>query len=189
MYVGFSLRQFIATGLVLLFSTGAQAAGKHSGDRGDGNGGGHAHAVNFGEPGKASEVTRIIEIVMTDNRFSREHISVDNGETIRFVVKNKGEFVHEFNVGTAAMHAKHHKEMAMMFERGSLEIDKIHHEKMKMDQGGGHAMAHTDPNSVLLEPGTSAEIVWKFDTDAKLEFACNLPGHYQSGLKGEFSIT
>ncbi len=57
-----------------------------------------------------------------------------------------------------------------------------------MDRGGGHTMAHTDPNSVLLEPGTSAEIVWKFDTDARLEFACNVPGHYQLGMKGKFFI-
>ena len=64
----FSPMQFIAVGLVLLFSAGAQAAGNHSGDRGDVYGGGHAHAVYIGEPGKASEVTRIIEIVMTDTR-------------------------------------------------------------------------------------------------------------------------
>ncbi len=187
MCVRFSPRQFIAVGLVLLFSAGAQAAGNHSG--GHGHGGGHAHAVNIGEPGKGSEATRIIEIVMTDNRIAPERISVEKGQSIRFVVKNKGEFVHEFNVGTAAMHAKHQIEMAKMFEHGILEIDKIHHDKMKMDMGGGHTMAHNDPNSVLLEPGKSAEIVWKFDTDAKLEFACNLPGHYQSGMKGEFSIT
>ncbi len=189
MFVRLSPWQFIAAGLVLLFSAGAQAAGKHSGGYGRGHGGGHAHAVNIGEPGKASEATRIIEIVMTDNRFARGRISVDKGQTIRFVVKNKGEFVHEFNVGTAAMHAKHQKEMAMMFERDIIGADTIHHDKMKMDMGGGHTMAHNDPNSVLLEPGKSAEIVWKFDTDAKLEFACNLPGHYQSGMKGEFSIT
>ncbi len=77
----------------------------------------------------------------------------------------------------------------MMFERDIIGADTIHHDKMKMDMGGGHTMAHNDPNSVLLEPGKSAEIVWKFDTDAKLEFACNLPGHYQSGMKGEFAIT
>ncbi len=187
MYVSFSPRQLITASLVLLFSAGAQATGKHSGDYGHGGGksdGHHASAVNIGKPGKASAVTRTIKIVMTDNKYAPARISVHKGQTVRFVVGNKGEFVHEFNIGTAAMHAGHQNEMMAMFERGILEVDKIHHGKMKM--GGG--MAHDDPNSVLLEPGKSAEIIWKFDTDAKLEFACNLPGHYQSGMKGELSV-
>ncbi len=74
-----------------------------------------------------------------------------------------------------------------MFELGMLDVDKINHDKMnmKMGMGSGHGMAHDDPNSVLLEPGEAGEIVWKFDRRAKLEFACNLPGRYQSGMKGE----
>ncbi len=74
-----------------------------------------------------------------------------------------------------------------MFELGMLDVDKINHDKMKMKMGmgSGHGMAHDDPNSVLLEPGEAGEIVWKFDRRAKLEFACNLPGRYQSGMKGE----
>ncbi len=180
MYVSFSLRRFIATGVVLLFSAGAQAAGNDSG--------GHGHAANIGEQGKAFEVTRVIEIVMTDNRFEPEQISVENGETNRFVLKNKGEFVHEFNIGTAAMHAKHQKEMAVMFDHGVLEADKINYDKMQMDMGGGKTMDHDDPNSVLLEPKGSAEIVWKFGSSARLEFACNIPGHYDAGMMGEIRI-
>ena len=110
------------------------------------------------------------------------------GETIRFVLKNKGEFVHEFNIGTAKMHQAHQKEMKMMMEHGVLEPDKINHAKMKMDMGGGKTMEHNDPNSALLEPKKSAEIIWKFDTDATLEFACNVPGHYESGMAGMMSI-
>jgi uncharacterized cupredoxin-like copper-binding protein len=37
-------------------------------------------------------------------------------------------------------------------------------------------------NSVLVEPNTSAEIIWKFNTEAKLEAACNVPGHYEAGM-------
>jgi uncharacterized cupredoxin-like copper-binding protein len=90
--------------------------------------------------------------------------------------------------GTAAMHARHQKEMAMMFEHGAVGVDKIHHEKMNMDMGGGRTMKHDDPNSVLLEPGKSAEVIWKFSTNAKLEFACNVPGHYEAGMVGRFRI-
>ena len=125
---------------------------------------------------------------MTDNRYLPEKITVKKGETIRFVMKNKGEFVHEFNIGTAKMHKAHQKEMMMMVEHGALEPDKINHAMMKMDMGGGKSMEHNDPNSALLEPKKSGEIIWKFDTDAKLEFACNVPGHYESGMVGKISI-
>ena len=33
-----------------------------------------------------------------------------------------------------------------------------------------------------LEPNQRGEIIWKFNTDAELEAACNVPGHYQSGM-------
>jgi len=82
------------------------------------------------------------------------------GETVRFIVKNKGELVHEFNIGTAAMHANHQEEMTMMVEHGALEVDRINQEAMKMDMGDG-PMTHDDPNSVLLEPGKQGEIIWK----------------------------
>ena len=177
--------------LTLSVSTGALAAGKHSGGHGHGEaskGHGHGGSVNIGKPGNASEVTRTLTITMTDNRYSPENIEVKKGETVRFVMKNKGEFVHEFNIGTAKMHKAHRKEMMMMVEHGVLEPDRINHERMKMDMGGGKTMEHNDPNSALLEPKKSAEIIWMFDTNAKLEFACNVPGHYESGMVGVISI-
>ena len=162
------------------------AAGQHGGGHGAAShmGGGAA----IGEPGKASEVSRTIEMVMTDNRFSPEKIAVKKGQTIRFRVTNKGEFVHEFNIGTAAMHQVHRKEMVMMVEHGVIEPDRIHRDRMTMKMPGGGTMEHDDPNSVLLEPGKSAEVIWKFAADATLEFACNLPGHYESGMMGAITI-
>ena len=168
----------LTAALVLTLSVGAYAAGKHGG----------GHGPNIGKPGKASEVSRTIEMVLTDNRFTPETITVKKGQTIRFKVRNDGRFVHEFNIGTTAMHASHQKEMAMMFEHGAVEVDKIHHEKMNMDMGGGHVMKHDDPNSVLLDPGKSADVTWKFSTDATLEFACNVPGHYEAGMMGRIRI-
>ncbi len=193
----------IAALLTLTLSTGAYAAGAHGGGhdakpearstksdghgmKSDGHGG--MHGSGTGQPGKASDVSRVINVVMADNLFTPENITVKKGETIRFVIKNNGEFVHEFNIGTAAMHAGHRKEMMMMVEHGILEPDKINHAKMKMDMGGGKTMEHNDPNSVLLEPKKSAEIIWKFSESAKLEFACNVPGHYESGMVGKIQI-
>jgi uncharacterized cupredoxin-like copper-binding protein len=78
--------------------------------------------------------------------------------------------------------------MMMMVEHGALEPDKINRHMMKMDMGGGKTMEHNDPNSVLLEPGESGEIVWTFAKTAELEFACNVPGHYDAGMVGKLSV-
>ncbi len=45
-----------------------------------------------------------------------------------------------------------------------------------------HSMGHSHSNSVLLEPNESAELIWKFNTDIDIEAACNVPGHYESGM-------
>lgn len=162
---------------VTLVAGPALAAGGHSG--------GHGDSSDIGKPGKVENATRMIEVVMSDNYYEPEEIAVSAGETIRFVIKNEGEFVHEFNIGTAAMHAAHQEEMMTMMEHGVLEADRINHDKMKMDMGDGKTMEHDDPNSVLLEPGDSAEVVWTFPEEVALEFACNVPGHYESGMVGQ----
>jgi uncharacterized cupredoxin-like copper-binding protein len=83
------------------------------------------------------------------------------------------------------MHAAHQKEMAEMMEHGMITATGIDHKMMKMGAGGGKMMMqHNDPNSVLLEPGKQAEVIWHFKQQAKLEFACNVPGHYESGMMG-----
>ena len=165
------------TAVLALSSAIAIAAGSHDG--------GHGEKSGIGIPGNAADVTRTIEIKMGDNFYEPEEISIKKGETVRFKIINTGEFVHEFNIGTASMHAAHQEEMIMMVEHGVLEVDKINRDMMKMDMGNGKTMEHNDPNSVLLEPKETAEIVWKFTDDAELEFACNVPGHYASGMMGE----
>ena len=158
----------------------ALAAGTHAG--------GHGAAV--GEPARASAASRTVEVAMYDNYYEPEQITVQAGETVRFVVTNKGQLVHEFNLGTAAMHAAHQDEMQMMVEHGVLEADRINMEAAKAMQASmGHGM-HDEPNSVLLEPGKTAEVVWSFPGDASvdLEFACNVPGHYEAGMQGEIEL-
>ncbi len=168
----------------ILVAGAALAAGSHSG--GHGHNKSEHHGAAIGEPGKEAQVTRTITVALLDNYYEPEQIDVKAGETVRLVLKNEGEFVHEFNIGTAEMHVAHQDEMAMMVEHGVLEPDRINHERMKMDMGDGHTMEHDDPNSLLLEPGQSGEIIWKFAEPGELEFACNIPGHYDSGMAGAF---
>ncbi len=151
---------------------------------------GHADTLAFGEPGNPDDVTRTIEIAMYDNYFEPESLEIQAGETVRFIVKNKGEFLHEFNIGTAAMHAEHQEEMMTMLEHGMLTATGIDHDMMEMDHSGtgmsGHV--HDDPNSALVAPGATQELVWKFTEATGLEFACNVPGHYESGMMGDIDF-
>tara|TARA_Y100001970_G_scaffold233181_1_gene290556 strand:- start:137 stop:634 length:498 start_codon:yes stop_codon:yes gene_type:complete len=136
----------------------------------------------IGEKGNLSEVNRTIEIKMYDNYYKPKEIKIKKGETIKFIVYNYGELVHEFSIATKEMHLKHQPEMMKMLEKEILLGDRIDIKKMKKLAKTDHSMSHSHSNSVLLEPGKSAELIWKFNTDADLEAACNVPGHYDSGM-------
>lgn len=174
-------KTLLATTVAALFGLTSAGATLAAG----GHGGGHGDGMAIGERGDPAKVSRTIEIIMKDNFFEPEEIEVKAGETVRFVIKNQGEFLHEFNIGTAAMHADHQKEMATMMEHGMITPTKIDHKMMKMGHGGGgQMMNHDDANSVLVEPAKTAELIWKFSESTELEFACNVPGHYDSGMMG-----
>ncbi len=136
----------------------------------------------IGEKGKAADVVKTINIKMFDNYYEPKVINVKKDETIKFVVYNHGELVHEFNIATKKMHLDHQPEMAKMVENEILLADKIDKKKMHEMSKKDHAMAHSHANSVLVEPNNKAEIIWKFNTNTSLEAACNIPGHYQAGM-------
>jgi uncharacterized cupredoxin-like copper-binding protein len=177
-----SVSKIVVAALAMSVSAAALGAGAHGDEHG------HGQGAKSGEPGKASEAGRSITVQMYDNYYEPESIEVKPGETVRFVVENKGSLVHEFNIGTPAMHESHQKEMAMMVEHGVIQGGKLNRDMMEMDMGNGMSMKHDDPNSVLLEAGESQEVVWKFSEKGNIEFACNVPGHYQAGMYGEVNF-
>lgn len=141
---------------------------------------GHAHGaaghdMSFGQPGDPGEVDRTIRITAHEMDYSVRELEVKAGETIRFVITNQSQLMHDFTLGDAETQAAHRREMMAMMENGSM-------------MGNGH-MQHDDPNAVLLEPGETKELVWHFDEAGELEFACNVPGHYEAGMKGHLSVT
>jgi uncharacterized cupredoxin-like copper-binding protein len=150
---------------------------------------GHSGNTGIGEPG-SSAPSRTIEVVMYDNYYNFDSLDIKEGETVRFIVKNEGMLVHEFNLGTEAMHIAHEPEMLMMVQHGVLKPTSIDHKAAKaMQDQMGHG-EHNDPNSVLLEPGQSGEIVWTFPKHSKeqIQFACNVPGHYAAGMVGTVAL-
>ena len=136
----------------------------------------------IGEKGNLADVSKVIKVKMYDNYYEPNKFKVLKNQTIKFIVYNHGELVHEFNIATKEMHLKHQPEMMKMVETEILLIDKIDRKKMKELSKKDHSMGHSHSNSVLLEPRQSAELIWKFNTDAELEVACNVPGHYEAGM-------
>lgn len=175
----FSRRTALAAAIALPFAWGSAFAAP-------GHGGGHHHGGTgeaIGEPADPSAATRTVRVELGDNFFRPESIRVQPGETVRFVLVNTGQLLHEFNIGTPRMHEVHQKEMLEMMELGVLTGTEL-----KTDHGSahsGHGMTHDDPNSVLLEPGEKKELTWRFAGTTDLEFACNVPGHYEAGMVGD----
>ena len=155
---------------------------------------GHIHtqdSTTIGQPGKATTTTRTVQIKLIDIAFEPDTVKVKAGETVRFVLTNSGSLLHEFNIGTAAMHMEHQKEMAIMAQHGMLTPTGVDPKMMKMDHGNmpGMDMKHDDPNTVLVAPGEKKELVWTFSKAMELEFACNIPGHYESGMVGKVEFS
>lgn len=169
----------LASLLAIADPTAGWAAGNHSGS--------HAESSAIGELGVRDKVSRTITVIMGDSYFEPKIIKTKPGETVRFIVKNTGELLHEFNIGTPQMHAVHQKEMAQMLEQGLLAPTGTNHDMAHMSHatmGTMPMMKHDDPNSILVEPGQTRELIWKVGSAKDLEFACNVPGHYQSGMVG-----
>lgn len=171
---------FLAVGVLALNVSAAEGPTGHT----------HGHTSVIGESAKAMASTRTVEVNLVDIAFEPQSIRVKAGETVRFVLINSGQLLHEFNLGTAAMHAEHQKEMAVMAEHGMISATAIDHKMMQMDHSNmpGMSMKHDDPNSVLLEPGERKELVWRFAQPMDLEFACNVPGHYEAGMVGKIEF-
>jgi uncharacterized cupredoxin-like copper-binding protein len=143
------------------------------------HGGSQAHgpAIEGGKPGKAGDATRTVTVVAKDTVFEPKTVAVNAGETIRFIVRNEGKLVHELTIGSKAMQLEHQNEMLEFAASGAIAADRVDRSKV-----GNHSHG----NNVLLEPGQSGEIVWTFAAATDLEFGCNVPGHYEQGMKGEF---
>ena len=148
-------------GILLLAALAAMlASGAALADAG--HKGGH---YSFGEPGKEGEVTRMVEVTADDRdgmRFVMDVGPIRQGETIKFVVTNKGAGEHEFSIGDTASQRAHAKLMA--------KNPEMHHEG--------------DPSVVVLQPGETKELVWKFSKPVQgdIVFACQMPGHYDAGM-------
>lgn len=127
-------------------------------------------AANFGKPGDAKNVDRTITVIATEIEFDVKDITVRAGETVRFVLVNKGDQPHEISIGSADEMAEHRQ---MMIDMAGMDMSEMH---------------HGDGNSVSAEPGETKELIWQFGKAGTYEFACNYPGHSEIGMAGPLTV-
>ena len=123
-------------------------------------------ATAFGRAGDPTTVTRTVSIGMDDRmRFYPAEVIVKKGETIRFVVRNRGKLLHEMVLGTDE------------------ELRK-HAELMRKFPG----MEHDDAHMVHVKPGAKGDVVWTFDKEGEFGFACLIAGHFEAGMSGKVVV-
>jgi len=155
-----------AIAISLVFTTGALGNGEEKNHGKHEHRSAHGHKADLGRPGDPGNVTRSIEVEMSDAmRFRPDSISVKRGETIRFIVRNTGKLRHEMVLGT-------------------IEEMKEHAEMMRKSP----EMKHAEPSQVSVEPGKTGELIWQFNRDGTFDFGCLEPGHFEAGMVGKILV-
>ncbi len=160
------MRVLFQAAVFAVLSGAALAAG--TGHTHDGPVGALGHVVAFGEPGNPKAKARTVQVDMLDNgtmRFSPAKLTIKQGETIRFNVRNRGVADHELMLGTVA--------------------DLVEHAKLMQEFP---EMEHEEPFAISLPPGKNGVIFWKFTKVGQFAYGCLKPGHYEAGMKGSIVV-
>lgn len=156
---------FIATPLLA-------SAGHHNGEEE----GSAAADTPYGRPGDPAKVNRIVTITATEIDYNIHKLIFTKGETVKFVLVNKGEQEHELMIGDEATQEEHRKMMA--------DMPGMSHEEMEAKMG----IHDEDKNSVDAMPGETKALVWQFTKAGNFAFACNYPGHAEVGMEGKITV-
>ncbi len=149
----------------------ASASGTFAHGNGDhataGTGAAVQEQTAWGIAGDAKAVQRTLTLRMTDDmRFSPDHITARQGETLRLRVENQGRLLHEIVLGTPESLQAHAQMMARF-----------------------PAMEHDEPFMAHVAPGKTGELLWQFNRAGRFEFACLVPGHFEAGMRGTLTVT
>ncbi|MBI5716322.1 MAG: cupredoxin family protein [Burkholderiales bacterium] len=158
-----TIRRMLSASLLL---AAAAAMAHNNEDHGKKPGAVKKEQKAWGIAGEPKAAKRVIQVGMTDNmRFTPDRIEVRQGETVRFVIRNSGQVMHEFVLGTKPDLDEH---AALMAKFPNME--------------------HDEPYMAHVGPGKVGEIVWHFNRAGDFDFACLIAGHYQAGMVGKIKV-
>ena len=125
-----------------------------------------AEETPFGIAADPRAAKRTVRVDMHDTmRFSPAVLKVKRGDTVRFVVANKGKVLHEMVLG----------------RKKDLEE---HADLMRRFPG----MEHDEPHMAHVSPGKSGEIGWRFTKAGTYYYGCLIPGHFEAGMLGKVIV-
>ena len=126
-----------------------------------------ASGLETGDHSAAADA-RTIQVRMSDElTFEPDEITVAPGETVRFVVTNTGQSVHEFLIGDEAAQAQFENEMSV-----------------------GEEMDHLTSSGVSVDPGQTETFEYTLsETDEMMLAGCHEPGHYEGGMVATIDVT
>lgn len=128
-----------------------------------------------------ADIDRTISLDAGDMWFDPEQLEMAAGEVVKFEITNTGNLEHEFVIGSKEAHEEHRQMM--------LDMANGDHDMSNMAHGGNHDMANMSMAGVTIAPGETESLLWSVPENAnELEYACNIPGHYESGMYGNFSF-
>ena len=104
----------------------------------------------------------VVELGIEHSRFSFDRLEVQQGSSVRFVVRNSDPIAHELIVGDDDVHLRH--------------------------RDGSEAAHPPVPGEVSVGPNATASTVYVFDEAGTVEYACHLPGHLDYGMRGEVVV-
>jgi uncharacterized cupredoxin-like copper-binding protein len=120
----------------------------------------------FGREGDPKKALRTVRVDMSDKlRFTPASLTVKQGETVKFVVKNSGKLMHEMVLGTMQELKEH---AAMMLKHPTME--------------------HDEPYMAHVAPGKTETMVWQFTKAGEFYFGCLVPGHFEGGMIGKLTV-
>lgn len=120
----------------------------------------------FGREGDPRKASRTVKVDMSDKmRFAPSELTIKQGETVRFQVRNSGQVMHEMVLGT-------------------MDELKKHAEMMRKHPG----MEHDEPYMSHVAPGKTESMVWQFTKAGEFHYGCLVPGHFEAGMIGRVRV-
>ncbi|MBY8067634.1 cupredoxin family protein [Vibrio fluvialis] len=128
----------------------------------------HSGMMNMGEmsdvgmSATGSKPTKVVHVLLSDEMkitFKKE-VDIQPNDVVQFVIMNTGKIDHEFSIGSAK--------------------EQLTHREMMRSMNGQHM--HDSGNTVTVQPGKAKQLMWHFQGDNHVEFACNIPGHAEAGM-------
>ncbi|MBY7998444.1 cupredoxin family protein [Vibrio fluvialis] len=128
----------------------------------------HSGMMNMGEmsdvgmSATGSKPTKVVHVLLSDDMkitFKKE-VDIQPNDVVQFVIMNTGKIDHEFSIGSAK--------------------EQLTHREMMRSMNGKHM--HDSGSTVTVQPGKAKQLMWHFQGDNHVEFACNIPGHAEAGM-------